>query len=205
MIGLRWRSRAVAGLSAFFLWLSPASAAAGGERVLIHTSAGDIVVALATRQAPVTTANFLAYVDQKRFDGTEFYRAARTQGAPERGFIQGGIRHSFRRMLNPIAHEPTTKTGLRHLDATISMARDAPGTAMGDFFIAVGDLPSMDADPRNPTEDPGFAAFGKVVKGMPVVRHILAAPTIPRAGREGMKNQILVEPVRIITARRLPR
>ena len=173
-------------------------AMAAPVRVTLETTAGNIVIELAMKQAPITSANFLAYVDRKRFDGTEFYRVARTPGAKGRGFIQGGIRHSFAKMLNPIAHEPTSKTGLRHLDGTISMARDEPGTAMGDFFIACGPLPSMDATPKNP----GFAAFGKVVKGMDVVHRILAMRTIPRAGREGMKDQMLDKPVRILSAHR---
>lgn len=175
-----------------------APAAAAPVRVTLDTTAGKIVIELAMKQAPITSGNFLAYVDRKRFDGTVFYRVARTPNVKSRGFIQGGIQHSFSRMLNPIPHEPTSKTGLRHLDGTISMARDNPGTAMGDFFIAVGPLPSMDATPKNP----GFAAFGKVVKGMDVVRRILAMKTIPRAGQSGMKDQMLADPVRIISARR---
>ena len=185
-------------LLALLTVLSLGTAAAAPVRVTLDTSAGKIVIELAMKQAPITTANFLAYVDRKRFDGTVFYRVARTPNIKARGFIQGGIQHSFAKMLNPIPHEPTSKTGLRHLDGTISMARDNPGTAMGDFFIAVGPLPSMDATPKNP----GFAAFGKVVDGMDVVRRILAMKTIPRAGQSGMKDQMLVDPVRIITARR---
>ena len=167
-------------------------------RVRLETGAGAIVVELDGRRAPVTTANFLAYVDQRRFDGTSFYRAARTSGAPERGFIQGGIRRTARRALPRIAHEPTSETGLRHRDGTISMARMEPGTAMGDFFITLGAMPSMDAD----AEDPGFAAFGRVVEGMDVVRRILAAETVANAGRGAMRGQMIEAPVRIVSARR---
>jgi peptidyl-prolyl cis-trans isomerase A (cyclophilin A) len=159
---------------------------------------GSIILELDGKRAPITTANFLRYVDEKRFDGTSFYRAARTKGAPKRGFIQGGIRHSYTRMLLPIAHEPTSKTGLRHVDGTISMARDRPGTAMGDFFITVGPSASMDAK----AGDPGFAAFGRVLKGMDVVQRILAAPTVPNAGRGAMKGQMITKPVKIISASR---
>lgn len=167
-------------------------------RVRLDTGAGAILLELDGRHAPVTTANFLAYVDQHRFDGTSFYRAARTPGAPGRGFIQGGIRRTARRALPQIAHEPTSATGLRHVDGTISMARMDPGTAMGDFFITLGAMPAMDAD-RN---DPGFAAFGRVVGGMDVVRRILAAETVPNAGRGAMRGQMITEPVRILRARR---
>jgi len=168
-------------------------------RVRLETEEGAITVELDGRRAPVTTANFLAYVDQRRLDGTFFYRAARTRNAERRGFIQGGIRRNYRRMLPPIAHEPTSKTGVRHVDGAISMARNAEGAgAMGEFFITVGAMPSMDAD----GDDSGFAAFGRVVEGMATVRRILAAETVPNAGRGAMRGQMIAAPVRIISARR---
>ena len=170
-------------------------------RVRLKTATGDILVELDGRRAPVTTANFLAYVDRQRFDGTVFYRAARTRGAPDRGFIQGGIRSAVRGSLPPIRHEPTSETGLRHSDGTISMARREGGAgAMGDFFITVGAMPSMDAD----ADDEGFAAFGRVVEGMDVVRAILAAETVANAGRGAMRGQMLAAPVPIVSARRKP-
>jgi peptidyl-prolyl cis-trans isomerase A (cyclophilin A) len=171
-------------------------------RVSLQTSEGDIVLALEKERAPITTANFLRYVDQKRFDGTFFYRATRV--APGFGLIQGGTRNDPKRLLPPIAHEPTTRTGLSHMDGTISMARDVPGTATGDFFITVGDMPTMDADPQAPGDNAGFAAFGHVVGGMDVVRHILDDPTSPTEGEGVMKGQMLAPPVRIIAVRRLP-
>jgi peptidyl-prolyl cis-trans isomerase A (cyclophilin A) len=169
-------------------------------RVRLETEAGPILVELDGRRAPLTTANFLAYVDQHRFDGTSFYRAARTRGAEGRGFIQGGIRRNYRLMLAPVAHEPTSTTGLRHGDGTISMARTDPGSAMGNFFITVGAMPQMDA--HGP--DQGFAAFGRVVEGMDVVRRILAAPTVANAGSGAMRGQMIAAPVRIVSARRAP-
>lgn len=170
-------------------------------RVRLTTSLGDIVVELDGRRAPVTAANFLAYVDQQRLDGTSFYRAARTRGATGRGFVQGGIRRDYRRMLPPIAHEPTSETGLRHRDGTVSMARAEGGAgAMGDFFIIVGGaMPQMDAREG----EPGFAAFGRVVEGMDVVRRILAAETTASSGSGAMRGQMLAEPVRIVSARRV--
>jgi peptidyl-prolyl cis-trans isomerase A (cyclophilin A) len=170
-------------------------------RVRFETEAGPILLTLDHKRAPVTTANFVRYVDQHRFDGTFFYRAARTRGAAGRGFVQGGIRHSARRAFPPIAHEPSTKTGLKHVDGTVSMARAAPAGAMGDFFIVVGGaMPAMDSKPG----EPGFAAFGRVEEGMDIVRGILASPTIPNAGRGPMRGQMIEKPVRIIAARREP-
>lgn len=167
-------------------------------RVRLTTEMGDIVVALDTRHAPITSTNFLAYVDQHRLDGTTFYRASRTRGATGRGFVQGGIRRNYRLGLRQIAHEPTSRTGLRHVAGTISMARLAPGTAMGDFFITVGPIPSMDAH----GDEPGFAAFGHVEEGMDTVRRILAAPTAPNAGAGAMRGQMIEHPVRIVRAAR---
>jgi peptidyl-prolyl cis-trans isomerase A (cyclophilin A) len=170
-------------------------------RVRLETEAGPILLALDHKRAPVTTANFVRYVDEKKFDGTYFYRAARTKGAKGRGFVQGGIRHSARRAFPPIAHEPTGETGLKHVDGTVSMARAAPAGAMGDFFIIVGGpMPAMDSRPG----DPGFAAFGRVEQGMDVARAILAAPTIANAGRGPMRGQMIEKPVRIVSARREP-
>lgn len=170
-------------------------------RVRLDTEAGPILLELDHKNAPVTAANFVRYVDGKRFDGTFFYRAARTKGATGRGFVQGGIRHSARRSFPPIAHEPTTKTGLKHVDGTVSMARAAPAGAMGDFFIIVGGaMPAMDSKPGTP----GFAAFGRVAEGMDVVRKLLAAPTIPNAGRGPMRDQMIEKPVLILRARREP-
>jgi len=168
--------------------------------VRLETEAGPILLRLDHKRAPVTTANFVRYADQRRFDGTYFYRAARTRGASGRGFVQGGIRRSARKAFPPIAHEPTTKTGINHVDGTVSMARAAPVGAMGDFFIVVGGaMPAMDANGA----EPGFAAFGRVDQGMDVVRQILAAPTVANAGRGAMRGQMLEKPVRIVSARRV--
>jgi len=173
-------------------------------KVRLETEQGNIVLQLDGRHAPITTANFLAYVDQHRFDGITFYRASRTPRTPGRGFIQGGIRRNAMLALPPIAHEPTSRTGLRHGDGTISMARLEPGSAMGDWVILSGAEPSMDAGHRRPSsgnnDTEGYAAFGRVVQGMDVVRRILAAPTVENAGAGAMRGQMLVQPVRIVRA-----
>lgn len=177
---------------------APASKPASGiVRVRILTSEGPIILGLDTRRAPRTTANFLAYVDDGRYDGTSFYRAARRKSAPKFGFVQGGIDTDARRTLPPVAHEPTSLTGIRHLDATVSMARNAPGSAMGNFFITIGATPNMDAR----GDYVGYAAFGHVVAGMDTVRRILAQPT--GGGTGAMRGQKLLRPVRLISARRL--
>lgn len=174
-------------------------AAPGPVRVRLHTEAGSIVIELEMKRAPITAANFLRYAEEKRFDGTFFYRAARKRQNPKLGLLQGGINHRVVRARLPIAHEPTSRTGLRHIDATVSMARNAPGTAMGDFFITIGPAPYLDARPGSV----GYAAFGKVVKGMPLVRKMLAAPTYPGGRSANTKGQTMVRPIRIVAARRV--
>jgi peptidyl-prolyl cis-trans isomerase A (cyclophilin A) len=176
------------------------------ELVVLETALGDITLAIETGRAPVTAANFLRYVDEHRFDGTAFYRAMRLDwGEQPNGLIQGGTQMDPKRVLPPIAHEPTSATGLRHTAGTISMARYAPGTATGDFSIMLSDQPSLDADPAGDTEDAraGFAAFGHVVSGLEVVRRIFSAPTDPEKGEGWMKGQMLADPVTILHARRL--
>jgi peptidyl-prolyl cis-trans isomerase A (cyclophilin A) len=171
-------------------------------RVVLDTSAGQIIVAIHADKAPVTAANFLKYVDQKRFDGTAFYRGV---GAADYGFVQGGAQNDPKRILPPIRHEPTSQTGLTHDDGALSMARYAPGSATGDFFIVLGKMPGMDAQPQQASGDnQGFAVFAHVVEGMDVVKAILAAPKSPTAGEGVMKGQMLEAPIRIVTARRVP-
>ncbi len=170
----------------------------GYVRVQLNTSEGPIVVALDTRHAPATSKNFLAYVDDGRFDGTVFYRAARDKRDPKLGFVQGGIRTDARRILPPFPLETTARTGIKHLDGTISMARgQSPNSAGGNFFITVGPTPGMDARPGYD----GYAAFGRVVAGMDTVKKILAKPS--GGGLDAMKGQMILKPVQIVTAKRL--
>lgn len=179
----------------------PTPPAPATVKIAMLTSKGRIVVALEKQRAPVTTANFLRYVDQKRLDGTTFYRANKLDPAGKYGLIQGGVKGDPKRLLPPVAHEPTSKTGLSHVDGTISLARLAPGTATADFFIVVGDLVSLDADPAGGA--PGFAAFGRVVEGMDVVHRILDAPVSATAGGPAMKGQMIAAPVMIESVRRV--
>ena len=132
---------------AFLCLSATAAVAAAGPlpKVAIVTSAGTIVAVLEAKRAPITTANFLRYVDAHRFDGTTFYRAARSKSVPGNGLVQGGIDHDIPKTFLPIKHEPTSKTGLRHTNGTLSMARNEVGSAMGDFFITLGPAPDLDA------------------------------------------------------------
>jgi peptidyl-prolyl cis-trans isomerase A (cyclophilin A) len=184
----------------------PAPAADLGKavRVNMQTGEGLIVIDLYVDKAPITTANFLRLVDQRRLDKTTFYRASRTEGAPQTGVIQGGVVFDPARPVRPIAHEPTSKTGILHKDGTISMGRLAPGTATSDFFITVGDSAYLDADLNAPGDNLGYAAFGRVVEGMDVVKKILALPTNGKATNPAMQGQMLSPPVPIVTTRRAP-
>lgn len=170
-------------------------------RVRLETSMGPIVMEVDLRRAPITARNFLAYTDSKRFDGTTFYRAARYKTAQQYGLVQGGIDHTISRAFAPIAHEPTSKTGIKHVDGTVSMARNQPGTAMGDFFICVGVCTYLDAGPNG--QPPGYAAFGRVISGMEIVRKILALPTYKGGYSRTTMGQSIIDRPRIISARRL--
>jgi len=176
------------------------------ELVVMETALGPITVALETERAPVTASNFLRYVDEKRLDGTVFYRAMRLDwGDQPNGLIQGGAQNQPDRILPPIAHERTSDTGVLHTVGAISMARLEPGTATGDFSIMLSPQPGLDADPDNEDSQfhEGYAAFGHVVEGMDVVRAIFDAPVDPEKGEGWMKGQMLAEPVRILTVRRV--
>lgn len=171
-------------------------------RVLIRTEAGDIELALDAKAAPVTTANFLRYVDGKFYDGGLFHRTVirKPDNQPDNlvkiEVIQAGVNPARAQdSFPPIPLERTNKTGLRHVDGAISMARLGPDTATSDFFICVGDQPQLDFGGRRNPDGQGFAAFGRVVKGMEVVRRIQQSPA------EGQK---LTPPIKILSIERLP-
>lgn len=172
----------------------PAPAA---TRVVLTTSMGPITIALEKDRAPITTANFLRYVDAKRFDGIVFYRSMRLPW--NAGLIQAGQRDPAK-LFKPIAHEPTSRTGLTHSDGAISMARLAPGTATADFSIVVGDMTGLDAK----ADDPGFAVFGRVVEGMDTVKAIWGAPRSATKGEGVMKGEMLEPTIKVLTVRRAP-
>ncbi|MBO9580894.1 MAG: peptidylprolyl isomerase [Sphingobium sp.] len=185
----------------------PAAAAATPAKVyktvpiVLTTSMGPIAIELEVERAPLTAGNFLKYVDQKRLDGTVFYRAFTfAPDFPNVGMIQGGTQNDPKRILKPVAHEPTSQTGLTHDDGAISLAQGAPGTGTADFFIIIGEMKGLDAKPG----DAGFAVFGHVTQGMDLVKQIAVAPRSPTKGVGPMKGQMLEPPIRILTARRAP-
>jgi peptidyl-prolyl cis-trans isomerase A (cyclophilin A) len=163
--------------------------------VAIQTSDGTIVVRLEAARAPITTANFLHYVDAKTYDGSSFYRTVSRANEPSAAIqvIQGGLNAPANGMLRPIPLEPTSKTGLHNVDAAIAMARTSdPNSATTEFFICVGDDRFLDAG--GPT-GAGYAAFGEVVRGMDVVRRIQ---------RSHANGEQLAPAVRIVRITRLP-
>lgn len=168
-------------------------------KIAIVTSEGTMVAVLDTKRAPITANNFLRYVDAHRFDGTTFYRAARSKSVTGNGLVQGGLDHNISKSFLPIKHEPTTKTGLRHVDGTLSMARNEPGSAMADFFITLGPAPDLDARGSYV----GYAAFGHVISGMAVAKKILAKPTFPGGYDIITVGQTIRQPVKIITVKRI--
>ena len=175
-------------------------------RVAMVTTLGTIEIDLDGKHAPISTANFLHYVDTKHFDGIVFYRAMHLAwGTPPNGLIQAGVRDT-RLLYAPIAHEPTSQTGLSHTVGAISMARNAPGSATADFSILLSDMTGLDADPKatNPDLALGYAVFGHVVSGMDVARKIFDAPLSSTMGEGIMRGQMLSEPVKVLTVRREP-
>lgn len=184
---------------------APAPAPIEHIYVALTTSAGVITLDLDKTHAPLTTANFLRYVDSKRMDGALFYRAMHlAYGEDPAGLLQGGVRDGAK-LLPPVAHETTGQTGILHKAGTVSMARFAPGSATADFMILLSDMPALDAQEGNTGKDPGagFAAFGHVASGMDVVRAIWNRPRSATRGDGVMKGEMLENEVRILSARRV--
>jgi peptidyl-prolyl cis-trans isomerase A (cyclophilin A) len=168
-------------------------------RVVIETTLGEIEVELDAARAPVTVANFLRYVDAGYYTGGVFHRTVKLKPDNQPNntvkieVIQAGPNPERKELFPAILLERTSKTGLRHTDGAISMARLEPDTAQGDFFICVGDQPELDFGGKRNPDGQGFAAFGRVVRGMDVVRKIHQSP---------VEAQRLTPPVRILGIRR---
>ncbi len=157
----------------------PVSCDRPATMVLIRTDLGDISVELYMEKAPVTASNFLAHVEHDDYTNSMFYRVVRMDNQPQSKVkievIQGGLFHDeVLDTITPIRHESTQETGILHTDGVISMARMEPGSASTEFFICIGDQPSLDHGGKRNPDGQGFAAFGKVVKGMDIVRAIQA-------------------------------
>jgi peptidyl-prolyl cis-trans isomerase A (cyclophilin A) len=164
--------------------------------VLIRTKFGDIEVELYPRQAPKTVGAFLTYVDSGWYKNGSFYRVLnednQASGSDPSKLIQGGIwqtNHAKAAAIPGIPHETTQQTHILHTDGTLSMARTAPGTASTEFFICVGDQPGFNYGGGNNPDGQGYAAFGRVIKGMDVVQAIY---------RAGGESQSLTPPVGIV-------
>jgi len=145
------------------------------EICVIKTALGDITVELYPEKAPITVANFLKYVDAHLYDNTSFFRSVTLNNQPKDSVkievIQGGEVDSTK-VFAAIPLERTFKTGLHHKDGTLSMAKADPNTATSSFFICVNDQPSLDYGGKRNKDGQGFAAFGKVINGMGVVKKI---------------------------------
>ena len=173
--------------------------------VILETDMGVIEIEVYEDKAPLSAADFLYHVDEGLYDGQGFYRVVRPETDP-RGMnmqlIQGG-RLDAQRVTPEIAHEPTSQTGLSHQEGTVSIAREEVGSGSAAyFFITIGDNSFLDhGGSRNP-DGQGYAAFGKVVKGMDVVRSIQALPSGSLGASEQTANQFLEKPIFIKDARR---
>lgn len=185
-------------LSTAFVLASGLAAQSRLITVVIETSAGVIEVAVDPVRAPVTTANFLRYVDAGMYDGGRFHRAVRRDNQARQDVlievIQGGrdpASAKTTRGFGPIPLERTSVTTLTHVDGAISMARgNTADSGSSDFFLCVGPQPALDFGGARAADGQGFAAFGRVTKGMDVVRRI-------QAGRTNEREQLL-EPIRIV-------
>jgi peptidyl-prolyl cis-trans isomerase A (cyclophilin A) len=186
-------------LSSFTLWYA-AEEKPNVIHVVFQTEKGDIEVQLDPAKAPVTVANFLKYVDAKSYDGGRFHRTVTPDNQPDNKVqievIQAGVvPEKEKNDFAPIKLERTRDTKLAHKNGTISMARDGPDTATSDFFICIGDQPELDFGGKRNPDGQGFAAFGKVLKGMEVVKKIQAAKA---------DGQTLKPPIKILKIARKP-
>ncbi len=167
-----------------FCFVAACSSSKNGNPVVeIRTNFGDIEVELFPKQAPNTVAAFLSYIDSGYYKNAAFYRVLRDDeqptDAPKSELIQGGIwqtNYKLAATIPGIPHESTQETKILHKNGTISLARSEPGTANTEFFICVGDQPGFDYGGANNPDGQGYAAFGRVIKGMDVVRKIYNAP-----------------------------
>jgi peptidyl-prolyl cis-trans isomerase A (cyclophilin A) len=195
-------------LIAFLMVVAVAALGAqGNPRVLVQTELGDIVLELDPKRAPVTTANFLKYVDAGHYDGGVFHRTVKLNNQPESPVkievIQARVAESKAKEGFPaIALERTNKTGILHKDGVVSMARGEPDSATSGWFITINDQPSLDfGGARNP-DGQGFAAFGRVISGMDVVRKIQAAPSSTDMSTN-VEAQRLTPPIKVLKVARV--
>jgi peptidyl-prolyl cis-trans isomerase A (cyclophilin A) len=170
------------------------------QNAVIHTSLGDIKIELYADQAPLTVANFKRYVEAGAYDSGSFYRVVRLDndnGSPKIEVIQGGANPDFKDFA-PIPLENTEKTGIKHLDGVLSMARGEPNSATQAFFICIGEQPALDKGALRNPDGQGFAAFGRVISGMEIVKLIHQNRDAIEVDDPYIQGQILSEPVTIL-------
>jgi peptidyl-prolyl cis-trans isomerase A (cyclophilin A) len=160
--------------------ISAASAQTGIVTLVIETDLGNIEAEVDGAHAPKTVANFLRYVDAGSYSGGMFHRTVKPDNQPNNSVkievIQAGRAPSTAEF-PPVPLERTSATGILHRDGVLSMARSGPDSAVSDFFICIGEQPSLDFGGKRNADGQGFAAFGRVTKGMDVVRKIQAQPS----------------------------
>ncbi len=172
-------------------------------KVSFETEYGNIVVELDAERAPKTAAHFARLVEGDYLHDASFYRVVRSSGQsgvpPTIDIIQGGVGWERWEALPDVEHEPTSVTGLRHRDGTISLARSVEKNATSEFFICIGDQPQLDAGAQLGPASIGFAAFGQVCAGMDVVRRVQALAVSAEApgGDARFRDQFLTSPVPI--------
>jgi peptidyl-prolyl cis-trans isomerase A (cyclophilin A) len=176
-------------------------------RVRVQTELGDIVLEVDPIKAPITTANFLKYVDAGHYDGGIFHRTVKMDNLPESTVkilvIQAGVNPDRAKQGFPaIALERTSVTGILHKDGVVSMARGGPDSATSGWFICINDQPSLDFGGNRNPDGQGFAAFGRVVSGMDVVRKIQAAPS-STTRTTNAEAQRLTPPIKILKVTRV--
>jgi len=177
-------------------------------RVRVQTELGDIVIEVDPLRAPVTTANFLKYVDAGHYDGGVFHRTVKMDNQPESTVkievIQAGVNPDrAKEGFAAIQLERTSVTGILHKDGVVSMARGAPDSATSGWFVCINDQPSLDFGGNRNPDGQGFAAFGRVITGMDVVRKIQAAPSSTNR-TTNTEAQRLIPPIKILKVARVP-
>lgn len=186
-------------IAAYLLIWNFSSKSVANPKVLMSTEVGDIIFVIYLDKAPISAGNFLKYVDEKRFISSSFYRAVTLENQPNDDVkievIQGGIGFVESDLrLDPIAHETTEMTGLKHLDGSISMARSEPGSASSEFFVCIGDQPELDFGGRRNLDGQGFAVFGQLLSGQEIIGKIHSSIN---------KEQMIVQPVKIFSIKRI--
>ena len=195
-------------LSAVVTATALVSTQSNAVRVRVQTELGDIVIEVDPVKAPLTTANFLRYVDGGHYDGGTFHRTVKMDNQPESTVkievIQAGVNPDrAKEGFAAIPLERTSVTGILHRDGVVSMARGAPDSATSGWFVCINDQPSLDFGGNRNPDGQGFAAFGRVITGLDVVRKIQAAPSSTNR-TTNTEAQRLIPAIKILKVARVP-